>query len=93
MVDAIDGDGSDIGAVELDEYQPGPDYTVTTIDDHDFGVCRIDFGCSLREALDGANASADANTISFAPELTGPTIANALTPTGNTLRDLGRLLS
>ena len=82
VVDAVDGDGSDIGAVELEEFQPGPDFTVTTADDHDYGVCRTNFGCSLREALNAVNTSADANTISFAPELTGTTITNSLIPDG-----------
>ena len=56
VVDAVDGDGSDIGAVELEEYQLGPNFTVTTTDDHDYGVCGMDFGCTLREALNAANA-------------------------------------
>jgi CSLREA domain-containing protein len=81
VVNAVDGDGTDIGAVELGEYQPGPNFTVNTTDDHDVGVCQI-FGCSLREALNAANTNTDANTINFAPELTGMTIENALTPTG-----------
>ena len=81
VVDAVDGDGSDIGAVELEEYQLGPNFTVDTTEDRDSGVCK-NFGCSLREALNAANTSADENTISFARELTGMTIANSLTPDG-----------
>jgi CSLREA domain-containing protein len=80
VVNAVDGDGSDIGAVELEEYQPGPNFTVNTTEDHDSGVCG-NFGCSLREALNAANTSADANTITFASAV-GDTITNALTSTG-----------
>ena len=82
VADAADGDGSDIGAVELSEFQSGPNYTVTTAEDHDYGVCGTDSGCTLREALNAANADADANTVSFAPELTGLTITNTLSSTG-----------
>lgn len=81
VVDVADGDGSDIGAVELGEYQPGPDLTVDAIEDHDNGVCQM-IGCSLREALNAANQAAGASTISFAPALAGMTLTNALTSTG-----------
>jgi CSLREA domain-containing protein len=81
VVNAVDGDGSDIGAVELEEYQPGPNFTVDSPEDRDSGVCK-NFGCSFREALNAANTSADANTITFAPELTDITITSALTATG-----------
>lgn len=81
-VNAVGGDSSDIGAVELSEYQPGPAFTVDTIEDHDYGVCGAEFGCSLREALNAANANADTNTISFGPELAGMTLTNSLTSTG-----------
>ena len=81
VVDAVDGDGSDIGAVELSEFQTGPSFTVTTANDHDDAVCGLE-DCTLREALNVANADADANTVSFAAELTGMTITNLLTPDG-----------
>ena len=38
--------------------------------------------CTLREALNVANADADANTVSFATGLTGMTVTNLLTPDG-----------
>ena len=82
VINAGGGDGSDIGAVELSEFQVGPGFNVTTIDDHDYGVCGTDSGCTLREALNAANGNADVSTISFAPELTGLTIINTLTTTG-----------
>ena len=81
VVDAVDGDGSDIGAVELSEFQTGPSFTVTTTDDHDDAACGLE-DCTLREALNAANVDADANTVSFAAELTGMTITNLLTPDG-----------
>ena len=82
VINAGGGDGSDIGAVELGEFQVGFGRNVTTIDDHDYGVCGTDSGCTLREALNAANGNADVRTISFAPELTGLTIINTLTTTG-----------
>ena len=78
MVDAVDGDGSDIGAVELSEFHKLPASFVTTADDHDDAVCGLE-DCTLREALNVANADADANTVSFAAELTGMTIINVPT--------------
>jgi CSLREA domain-containing protein len=80
-VNAVDGDGSDIGAVELSEYQTGPTFTVTNTQDHDYGVCGTDVGCTLREALNAANVDLDANTIAFASDVKG-TITNSLTPDG-----------
>ena len=58
---------SQCATVATDSVQPGPDYTVNTADDHaDPGGCT--FGdCSLREAIDTANANgAPLATISFA---------------------------
>jgi CSLREA domain-containing protein len=63
------GDGSDIGAVEVGLPQTGTSFTVTNVSDHDDGLCTSD-DCTLREALNVANANAD-NTISFAPGVTG----------------------
>jgi CSLREA domain-containing protein len=67
----------DIGAVELDPAQAGPEFTVNTTDDHDDGVCG-QTDCSLRDALAAANADPDANIIDFKPGLTGTTIINSL---------------
>ncbi|MGI9087348.1 MAG: choice-of-anchor Q domain-containing protein [Chthoniobacterales bacterium] len=74
------GDGSDIGAVEVGLAQPGPTFTVTTTNEHNDGVCSTD-DCALVEALNATNANADANTINFAPGVTG-TILNTLVPGG-----------
>ena len=60
----------DIGAFEREVPQPGPTFTVTTLGDHDDGSCGpVD--CTLLEAINAANANADANTIRFAAGLTG----------------------
>ncbi len=48
----------------------GPTLTVTTIDDHTDGNCNA-ADCTLREAIQAANASSDDSTIIFAPVLTG----------------------
>lgn len=74
------GDGSDIGAIELGLAQTGPNYTVTSIANHDDGACTND-DCTLREAVNAANASADTNTINFAPGVTGY-IINTASPAG-----------
>lgn len=50
--------------------QPGPNYVVTTANDHDDGVAGA-VDCTLREAINAANANADANTITFAPGVVG----------------------
>ena len=57
-----------------------PTYTVTSIDGHSDGVCSGD-DCTLLEALNAANANADANIINFAPGVTG-VISTSLTPSG-----------
>ncbi|MFN2477328.1 MAG: choice-of-anchor Q domain-containing protein [Chthoniobacterales bacterium] len=64
------GDGSDIGAVETGAPQSGPNFMVTNIGEHDDGSCTND-DCTLREAIKAANGNADANTIFFAPGVTG----------------------
>jgi hypothetical protein len=71
------GDGSDIGAVEVGEPLEGPTFTVTNTAQRD-GECTAD-DCTLLEALNAANAAADANTIRFAPGVSG-TIFNTLVP-------------
>ena len=66
-------DGSDIGAVEMQEGpQTGPVFTVNTTDDADDGVPGIAH-CSLREAINAANANTDypSTTISFATNFPG----------------------
>ena len=80
---AAGGDGSDIGAVELavTPQQTGPTFTVTTTVERNDGGCAID-DCSLVEALNLTNAVADANTINFAPGLTGAIGTAILTPSG-----------
>jgi hypothetical protein len=78
------GDGSDIGAVELGAPQPGPTFTVNTTAEHDDGECTTD-DCTLIEALNLANAVADANIINFAPGLTGAIGTANLTSLGLTI--------
>ena len=53
--------------------ESGPDFVVNKIDDHDDGVCGPT-DCTLREAINAANANADASIITFAPALSGQTI-------------------
>jgi CSLREA domain-containing protein len=50
--------------------QPGPTFTVNTMADKDDGLCSIS-DCSLREAINAANAAAGANTVQFAANVTG----------------------
>lgn len=66
-------DGSDVGAVELGLPQTGPTFTVTTTELRG-SECTVD-ECTLNVALNLANSVADANTINFAPGVTG-TIQN-----------------
>lgn len=67
---AIGGDGSDIGAVELGLPQAGPNFTVTSTAGHSNGGCTAD-DCTLREALNASNANPDANVINFAAGVVG----------------------
>jgi CSLREA domain-containing protein len=64
----------DLGATEFTDYQPQPQ--VTTVNDEDDGTAdpRFGGGTSLREAIQYAQASADASTITFAPALAGQTV-------------------
>lgn len=64
------GNGSDIGSVEVGLTQSGTTLTVTNTDEHNDGVCSAD-DCTLLEALNVANANADANTINFKAGLSG----------------------
>ncbi|MDX6385309.1 MAG: hypothetical protein QOK48_2882, partial [Blastocatellia bacterium] len=61
---ASGGDGADIGAFEYDVAQLGTTLVVNTADDIDDGLCTVGH-CSLREAINAANANPDANTITF----------------------------
>jgi hypothetical protein len=70
------GDHVDIGAFEFDPPLGTGDFVVTTTDEHNDGVCG-GADCTLLEAVNAANANADANTITFAPGVTG-TIRNSL---------------
>jgi len=66
-------DGTDIGAYEApsDPMQSGfPFYAVTTLADHDDGLCSGN-DCTLREAIARINAGALSSTISLATGLTG----------------------
>lgn len=65
----------DIGAFEYDSPQLGQNLVVTTIDEHNDGVCG-GADCTLWEAANAANAIADVSTIRFAAGLSG-TITNA----------------
>ena len=64
------GNGSDIGSVEVGLPQSGTTLTVTNTDEHNDGVCSAD-DCTLLEALNVANANADASTINFKAGLSG----------------------
>jgi CSLREA domain-containing protein len=96
IANAIGGDGSDIGAVEMDTIQTGPAFVVTTADDHDDGACSF-ADCTLREAIDGANATSG-STVSFKSQVTGVitlqatlgtlTVSNSVTIVGPGARTL-----
>ena len=58
-----------VGEIELfgavpDVPQPGPNYEVNSTNDNNDGACTTGH-CSLREAINAANANADANIITF----------------------------
>ena len=74
------GQHVDIGSIEGGVEQPGPVFTVTTTGEHDDGACSSD-DCTLLEAVNRVNASPDANTVNFAPGVTG-TISTSMTPQG-----------
>jgi predicted outer membrane repeat protein len=66
--------------VAADEVaQPGPTFTVNTIDEHDDGVCGED-DCTLHEAIIVANADSDLNEIVFANGLAGTITTDKLSP-------------
>ena len=60
----------DIGAFELEPAQTGLAFLVTTIHEHNDGICGI-VDCTLAEAISTANMNQDANTIAFAAGLSG----------------------
>src|SRR5207237_5747008 len=66
----------DAGAFEFDPPQAGITFIVTTTDEHDDTVLGT-VDCTLREAINAANANADSNVINFAPVVHG-TIVNSL---------------
>jgi CSLREA domain-containing protein len=74
---ASGGDGTDIGAVEMTSIAP---LIVTTTADHDDGSC-AGGDCTLREAINAANAANGTNSILFASGLSGTiTLQPALGP-------------
>ena len=56
--------------LRFDDLQAGPNYVVNTVDDHDDGTAG-DSDCTLREAINQANARPGAQTITFAPNVAG----------------------
>jgi CSLREA domain-containing protein len=74
IVNAVGGDGSDIGAYEapLDPVQFGSNLVVNSIYDHDDGMCGA-ADCTLREAISRANSGGASSppAITFAQGLTG----------------------
>ena len=61
---ATGGDGTDIGAYEADADPIQGALIVNTLADHNDGVCGPT-DCTLREAIQRANAQSGANTITF----------------------------
>jgi len=59
----------DVGAYEREPAQPGPSFIVTRSADTDGGVC-VPTHCTLREALNAANAHSGAATITFSIPIT-----------------------
>jgi CSLREA domain-containing protein len=78
----------DMGAYEFEFSQVGTTFTVTTATDHDDNACS-DADCTLREAINAANANSDANTIAFAANYTItlgsqlPAVTTSITINGN----------
>jgi CSLREA domain-containing protein len=66
---SINGPQQDVFFHKINFSPPAP-LVVTTIDDHNDGTCNA-ADCTLREAITAANASADADIITFAPGVTG----------------------
>ncbi len=76
---ATGGDGSDIGAFESEIGQIGATLKVTNTFDHDDGLCGLS-DCTLREAINAANALAGDNVITFAPGVSGTIQLSAALP-------------
>ena len=85
-------DFCDIGAFEAEDLiQSGPNFIVTNDSDNDDSLCTIK-DCSLREAINAANANAGSDTITFevddqylvtiSPNTALPTITDPLTIDG-----------
>src|SRR5438552_9079249 len=55
-------------------------FTVTTTDDHDDGACDVD--CTLREAINAANANPDTSTINIGSTLFAPLGPHTINLTG-----------
>jgi predicted outer membrane repeat protein len=76
---AVGGDGSDIGAVEVEPAQSGPVFVVNTKFHPQAGggdgACTT-VHCTLFEAIQASNAAPDANTIEFAPGVRGTILLN-----------------
>ena len=78
------GDGSDIGAAEVQPIQPAPNFTVTTNDEHSNGFCEA-VNCSLWDAATAADNNTNNNSvITFASGVTG-TINVTIQPSGMSL--------
>jgi CSLREA domain-containing protein len=87
VANAAGGNSSDIGAYESDNVQ------VTSLADTDDGACTdvgTGNGCTLREAINAANAQTGAEVITFAPALTsgGPATITLFTALPNIMSDL-----
>ena len=84
---APSGDGTDIGAYEADADPIQGALIVNTLADHNDGVCGPT-DCTLREAIQRANAQSGANTITFVGTLHGTVTLQAalgtLSVTGST---------
>ncbi len=71
IANAPDGDGSEVGSVEVETAQPGNHFEVTTTDDHDDGLAGY-YDCTLREAIAAAaRVVGPPASISFRPGLQG----------------------
>jgi len=79
-VTGIAGATCDIGAYEANPTQLGPSFIVNTNADTNDGSCDLlgsgigNQDCTLREAINAANAHRDADTVTFASGLSGATI-------------------
>jgi CSLREA domain-containing protein len=84
----IQGAGCDIGAFES-TLQPGPTFEVNSLADSDDGFCdNAPNDCTLREAINAANALAGTTSINFFRTLTGTITLGSTLPnitTGNIL--------